>query len=253
MKLRYSFSIVAIIIFTFAYAYGINIKDVTFKIAHFGKVTFKHNIHIGQEGIKDNCKTCHNAIFNLRKKIRYTMADMEKGKSCGTCHNGKRAFDIKECIKCHKVDDVTMRVKETGPVLFSHKKHINAFDCASCHPAFFPIGTHKPVSMAQMEKGKSCGACHTGKGTFAIGDCVRCHPTKDVNFKVKDTGDVKFSHDLHTGIFKCGDCHVKLYLPSAKNNRRTMADMEKAQSCGACHDGKSAFTVKENCDRCHKM
>jgi c(7)-type cytochrome triheme protein len=30
-----------------------------------------------------------------------------------------------------------------------------------------------------------------------------------------------------------------------------MDEMEKGKSCGACHDGKTAFTVKENCDTCH--
>jgi c(7)-type cytochrome triheme protein len=253
MKFRYPLFILIIAVITFSYAYGIDIKDVTFKIARFGKVTFNHNYHIRQEGIKNNCKTCHNAIFNIKKTIRYNMADMGNGKSCGACHNGKKAFDVKECVKCHKVADVAIKVKETGPVIFSHKKHINAYKCGSCHPRLYDTGSRKPVSMAQMEKGKSCGACHNGKGTFKIEDCTRCHPTKDVDFKVKDTGDVIFSHDLHTGMYKCGDCHEKLYLPSAKNKRISMADMEAAKSCGACHEGKSAFTVKENCDRCHKM
>jgi len=31
-----------------------------------------------------------------------------------------------------------------------------------------------------------------------------------------------------------------------------MADMEKGLYCGACHDGQRAFTVKGNCDKCHK-
>jgi c(7)-type cytochrome triheme protein len=31
------------------------------------------------------------------------MKQMQKGKSCGSCHNGKVAFSVKgECIKCHK-------------------------------------------------------------------------------------------------------------------------------------------------------
>ena len=115
------------------------------------------------------------------------------------------------------------------------------------------MANKKPVTMAQMEKGKSCGACHNGKDAFSSGDCLKCHPVRDVKFKVKDTGDVSFSHELHTGMFKCGDCHVKLYLPSVKNKRATMAEMEGGKSCGACHDGKAGFTVKENCDRCHKM
>jgi c(7)-type cytochrome triheme protein len=31
------------------------------------------------------------------------MKQMEKGKSCGACHDGKKAFSVKgECAKCHK-------------------------------------------------------------------------------------------------------------------------------------------------------
>jgi c(7)-type cytochrome triheme protein len=253
MKQRYTFFLLAMTILTCSFAYAIDIKDVTFKIAHFGKVVFNHSQHFKQEGIKNNCKTCHNAIFNLRNKSRYNMAQMEKGQSCGACHDGKKAFGLNDCIQCHKVADVTMQVKETGPVTFRHKKHLGAYKCASCHPKIYDMAAKKPVTMAQMEKGKSCGACHNGKDSFKTEECLKCHPMREVDFKVKDAGDVKFSHELHTGMFKCGDCHVKLYLPSAKNKRITMAEMEKAKSCGACHDGKAGFTVKENCDRCHKM
>ncbi len=253
MKYRYQLLILIMTLLTCFAAFAVDIKDVTFKISNFGTVVFSHNMHFKQEGIKNNCKTCHNVIFNLRNKKRYTMAEMEKGKSCGACHNGKRAFGLEDCVQCHKVGNVTIRVKATGPVIFSHKKHLNAYKCAGCHPKIFDLAVKKPVSMSQMEKGKSCGACHNGKSAFSVSECVKCHPVKDVVFKVKDTGDVKFSHELHIGMYKCGDCHVKLYLPSTKNKRRTMADMERGQSCGACHDGKTGFTVKENCDRCHKM
>jgi c(7)-type cytochrome triheme protein len=33
------------------------------------------------------------------------MADINAGKSCGTCHNGDKAFkssDATDCTKCHK-------------------------------------------------------------------------------------------------------------------------------------------------------
>ena len=33
----------------------------------------------------------------------------------------------------------------------------------------------------------------------------------------------------------------------------TMKDMEDGQFCGACHDGDTAFSVKEACDSCHQM
>jgi len=254
MRKRSAFVILIITIFICSFAYAINIKDVTFKITNFGKVVFDHNQHFKQEGIKNNCKTCHNAIYNLRSKSSYTMADMEKGKSCGACHNGKRASDLKDCIQCHKVANVSIKVKETGPVTFSHKKHLRDGKCDICHPKIFDLAVRKPVTMALMDKGRSCGACHNGKDSFKTDECIKCHPAKEVDFKLKDAGDVKFSHEFHMGLYKCGDCHVKLYLPSAKNKRITMAEMEEGKSCGACHiDSKEAFTVKENCDRCHKM
>jgi c(7)-type cytochrome triheme protein len=32
-----------------------------------------------------------------------------------------------------------------------------------------------------------------------------------------------------------------------------MAGLEAGNYCGGCHNGKDAFTVKENCEKCHKM
>ena len=253
MKIRYSILLLLFIAFIFSFSYAVDVKDVVFSGRSYGKVKFNHNSHNNHKSIRNNCKSCHNAVFNIRKKATHTMADMKKGGSCGFCHNGKKAFDIGRCNECHKVPDVVFRVKETGPVVFSHGKHSAVDPCGSCHPKLYETKRNKSVGMARMEKGKSCGACHKGKKVFKIDQCVRCHPVKEVVFKVKDAGNVKFSHELHTGIYKCGECHVKLYLPSAKNKRVTMAEMEAAKSCGACHDDKSAFTVKENCDRCHKM
>jgi c(7)-type cytochrome triheme protein len=253
MKFRYSFFLASAIILVFSFAYAVNVKEVTFSGRNYGKVEFNHNIHINQKSIRNNCKACHNAIFNIQKKKTYTMADMKKGKSCGFCHNGEKASNVEDCNKCHKVPDVIFKVKETGPVIFSHTMHSAVDQCSGCHPKLYKTGQNKPVGMTQMEKGKSCGACHYGEKAFKIEECQRCHPVKEVDFKVKDSGDVKFSHQMHTGMYRCGDCHDKLYLPSVKNKRITMAEMEAAKSCGACHDGKSAFTVKENCDKCHKM
>lgn len=179
MKLLYVILILVTLAFSHPDAYAIDIKDITFKIPHFGKVVFNHNQHFKQASIKSNCKVCHNGIFNLRAKKRYTMA--------------------------------------------------------------------------AMQKGQSCGACHDGKQTFAITACIKCHPVKDVVFRVIDSGDVKFSHKVHTEAYACVDCHDKRYSPSTRGKRITMAAMEAAKSCGGCHDDNTAFTVKGNCDRCHKM
>jgi c(7)-type cytochrome triheme protein len=40
--------------------------------------------------------------LNVAKSKHATMKQMEKGKSCGACHDGKRAFALDDCTKCHK-------------------------------------------------------------------------------------------------------------------------------------------------------
>jgi c(7)-type cytochrome triheme protein len=77
----------------------------------------------------------------------------------------------------------------------------------------------------------------------------------DVTFRPPGADMVVFSHDLHVGkaSLKCNDCHYKLFSIVGKNKKKaTMADMEKGQSCGACHNGTRAFEVKKNCTKCHK-
>jgi c(7)-type cytochrome triheme protein len=154
-------------------------------------------------------------------------------------------------------DKVVMDVAATGKVEFSHYNHLEALgkNCPTCHNAIFNIVAEKnPVfTMADMEKGKSCGACHNGKKAFAVkGNCTTCHPTRDIVFE-NDGGPVTFSHEIHTGLYGCGECHPGVFVPAAGKNPSNMEKMEKGGSCGTCHDGSTAFTVKENCDTCHKM
>ena len=59
-------------------------KDVSFSFKNAEAVIFSHDGHLAI--YKNNCRICHNAIFDLRKKAKFTMADMEKTKSCGACH-----------------------------------------------------------------------------------------------------------------------------------------------------------------------
>ncbi len=75
----------------------------------------------------------------------------------------------------------------------------------------------------------------------------------DINFSVKGAGNVVYSHDTHVtrvGL-KCTDCHYKIFKMAELQHQATMADMQNGSSCGACHNGQRAFTVKMNCNRCH--
>lgn len=75
----------------------------------------------------------------------------------------------------------------------------------------------------------------------------------DITFKSRG-GDVLFSHENHVSASgqKCTSCHDKLYTNSKKHKKNTMKEMQKAKSCGSCHNGTSAFSVKGDCAKCHK-
>ncbi|HTP64657.1 MAG TPA: cytochrome c3 family protein [Geobacteraceae bacterium] len=231
-----------------------DVMDITFSARNGGSVLFSHRKHLESQQINDNCNLCHEKIFKLDNRRPVTMAEMAKGKSCGACH-GRIAFGLAECGRCHAIRDITFRVEPTGNVTFVHAPHTAKLACRTCHPRLFRTGRNRPVSMAEMEKGKSCGACHRGEKAFPLADCSRCHMAGNVLMKVTGAGPVTFSHSFHTRIHRCVDCHPKVFPLgySRSRPRATMLDMDRGKSCGACHDDYSAFTTRENCVRCHNM
>jgi c(7)-type cytochrome triheme protein len=150
------------------------------------------------------------------------------------------------------VDKIQIQTKTVGKVVFSHRVH--GTRCNECHPQLFQKKANSNhVSMKAMERGKSCGACHNGKKAFSVtGDCVRCH-AGDILYKEESTGNVLFSHENHTSLFGCDSCHPDLFQAERGKNQATMTEMEEGKSCGACHDGNTAFGVAEACDSCHQM
>ena len=253
MKYRMIFSIVAMFSFFTGTAYAVNIRDVVYTPKHTGRVVFSHADHINKKGLANNCRACHDALFDLKKKKHFSMAEMEKGKSCGACHAGKKVFSTGECVRCHQTKDITYNIKAIGPTRFSHRVHLAASaDCGVCHPALFAAGSNKHYSMKDMEKGKSCGACHNRKKAFGLDACVTCHPVKEITYQVKATGPTLFSHKIHLGVTGCTECHPTLYSPNQRNRRVGMSAMEKGASCGACHNSEKAFSVKD-CSKCHPV
>lgn len=66
-----------------------------------GKVMFKGDDHAGKG---QKCNACHTKIFKMKKgSAQMKMADINAGKYCGECHNGKKAFNTAgNCARCHK-------------------------------------------------------------------------------------------------------------------------------------------------------
>lgn len=68
-------------------------------------------------------------------------------------------------------------------------------------------------------------------------------------------GETTFSHEAHVqgAGLQCQECHARLYTNVKQHTSVTMKAMEQGASCGACHNGTTAFSVKENCESCHKQ
>lgn len=93
-------------------------------------------------------------------------------------------------------------------------------------------------------------------GVFAQQALAQMKPPADLDFAGGNEGKVTFSHEKHAAKHpKCTDCHTKLFkMAKGQRSAPKMADMEKGQSCGACHNGKGVFGVveKADCTKCHK-
>ena len=78
----------------------------------------------------------------------------------------------------------------------------------------------------------------------------------DFEFADGAQGKVVFSHEKHlVKNPQCTACHTKLFkMTKGQRSALKMADMNTGQACGACHDGKVAFSVKDapNCSKCHQ-
>jgi len=166
-------------------------------------------------------------------------------------------------------------------VTFSHKVHADEkkISCEQCHTKLFEmqalaVEKKQDFTMKALYQGKYCGACHDGKAAFASNSqCARCHsgvkgfeaaaaqnkehpsggssggPQGPIVIGTGDTS-VKFMHNTHTAALKCNDCHTKLFSITKGQNKITMEKMYQGQSCGACHNGKKAFS-SDQCEKCH--
>lgn len=66
----------------------------------FPPSVFAHGIH----RIRYTCAACHSKPFPLDRAPpgTFDMTEMQSGETCGECHNGKAAFGVLECARCHR-------------------------------------------------------------------------------------------------------------------------------------------------------
>lgn len=79
--------------------------DITYTPKAANKVVFQHEYHVRLKGMR--CNNCHYKTFQMRGNSEYSMdmTTLTKGKFCGSCHDGTKAFSVKDaavCARCHK-------------------------------------------------------------------------------------------------------------------------------------------------------
>lgn len=164
-------------------------------------VVFNHRTHVQYEG--NTCTGCHPKHFRLLSPVgTFAHRDMNAGLACGACHDGQKAFGVREsaaCLTCHTGRKPTAlaagasamppesRIPKPffyprggdspGLVTFKHETH-GKDKCAACHPKLFPMKITPARPDGAMHEAGSCGTCHDGKKAFDVEDpdlCDKCH------------------------------------------------------------------------------
>ena len=198
----------------------------------------------------DNCKTCHEDLFNGLQKTRHwdnflkTQAGTE-AHSCETCH-GPGAEHVNSGGDKTKI----FNFKEAAPEVVTER-------CLSCHAAKQEHFGFKQSDHAA--NGVSCISCHSPhfakESRRLLVDkqpalCYRCHT------ETKATFSMPFRHRVNEGLVRCTDCH-NVHGSNLGHSLRATADQEAV--CFRCHrslQGPFVFEhvpVKtEGCTACHQ-
>jgi len=150
--------------------------------------------------------------------------------------------------------------------VFPHSSHGEWLDCAGCHPEVVRY-RGQPVTMETIGNGESCGVCHETVA-FPVAACYRCHPDmppsgeatptlgadhvipRDSSVSAGGFPASRFPHWVHRIRYQCTACHPSPFGFDLGSTPMTMAGMQVGETCGACHDGETAFDLVD-CTRCH--
>jgi c(7)-type cytochrome triheme protein len=78
--------------------------DLIFSPKDSPPVVFSHNKHMSGKTL--TCADCHYKFFQMAHgSYKMDMEKMNKAMFCGGCHNGEKAFDVRDagkCSNCHR-------------------------------------------------------------------------------------------------------------------------------------------------------
>lgn len=233
-------------------------------------VVFPHWFH----RIRFKCKMCHEYIFIMQKGANnITMASNMKGEFCGKCHDGRIAWDLVYCDRCHslKLEDkketqAASNLDGINPQIYldTSGKLAGTGDPDQFAGEIYKIGLGwHPEALdfpeAPKDKYGLINWVETLKRRLitprgSLDPKEEEAPPFDMEIVMPaKTGLIEgayFPHTTHTMWLDCENCHIKLFLPKVGANKLTMSEIVKGNACGACH-GKVSFPLND-CTRCHK-
>lgn len=165
-------------------------------------------------------------------------------------------FVIISFISACSPKTTTEKISEKPEAILTVNDIYGELPCFRCHSyqdfvspkkGSFPHPLHR-------DKGYHCNQCHSFKAHSFMktntGLCNDCHNLKVIGFSYTSL-PARFDHERHAGL-GCKECHPGIFPMKKGLTRINMDDIYKGQFCGACHDGKKAFSSSE-CSRCHEM
>lgn len=114
-------------------------------------------------------------------------------------------------------------------------------------PALDPRRRRVPV-MLLSGLVAACGAAALASAALRLPPDIAYRAATD------SPGPVVFSHATHVELAdgKCTGCHPAPFRMLKPARHMTHREMNAGRLCGQCHDGKTAASVQEDCDHCHK-
>ena len=201
-------------------------------------VTFRHWSHRG----KYTCRLCHVDLefSQLANGTGVMEEDNRNGMYCGACHNGKEAFALEACTRCHPKDkqheqELAQQAKREfqelkktlPPATYGNKiDWMKAEEDGIIKPKDFLQG----VSLRKSEKMVNS----------------REEPRTPA---LPGLPNIIFSHAKHVVWNGCGMCHPDTFALESGKTPITMKEITEGKFCGRCH-GNIAFALND-CTRCH--
>lgn len=195
--------------------------------------------HMSMEEMPEpvDCSSCHGDVAQQHDDSVHA----QMGLNCVACHysihseegGGKsKQSSVEACSTCHDAEDYNASVHGQGVASGNQ----DSASCADCH------GVHNVTSLSEATTREA--------KTFATEKCIACHDDAEMMERNDIRTDIVYTYlgSYHGKRYKhgdaeetatCADCHGSHAVLPAENPASMVHDDNRAQTCGACHDGSS--------------